>query len=238
MALPDERLVYSVTTGLSLQQQLLARVATFQKNLPNITQSEIARYCNIGESNFDAALAGRRGLSANSCLQLHTLLSLPPHEVTKKFSQPVRSSKILNLQQSVQGQPARMRLDNDGWVSGQSGVDPSNSTTVDDTADANVSTAATATVLRQVPSLHRKAIKAINGWLLSQKVNQGSTALTSQRFSARRILKSIRFARADDSDDTTAATQDLLDTLGTLDVPTRLRVVGAILQAFPQFTRT
>src|ERR1700674_4493573 len=104
-----------MTPPSSLQAQLLSRIAEFQKNFPTITQSDIARHCGIGESNFSAAIAGRRGLSANSCLKLHTLLSLPRNEVIKKFSQPVRSSKILNLQQSVQGQPARMQLDNSGW---------------------------------------------------------------------------------------------------------------------------
>jgi hypothetical protein len=153
--------------------------------------------------------------------------------VIKKFSQPVRSSRILNLQQSVQGQPARMHLDNDGWVSG-SGNDPNNSTTVDETEDADVSTAATATVLRQVRSLHRKAIRAINGWLLSQKVNQGSTAPTNQRFSTRNIIKTLCFA----ADNTPLATKDLLSVLSQLDPVTRTRVISSILAAFPQFTAT
>jgi hypothetical protein len=103
-----------MTNGLTLQQQLLARVTQFLKNFPNITQSEIARYCGIGESNFGAALAGRKGLSANSCLQLHTLLSLPKHEVMNKFSsEPPKISKIVSFQSRGQA----MRLDNDGRVS-------------------------------------------------------------------------------------------------------------------------
>src|ERR1700676_4720895 len=57
----------------SLQDQLLSRVAQFQKRFPTITQAEIARHCGIGEANFSAAIAGRRGLSANNVLQLDKL---------------------------------------------------------------------------------------------------------------------------------------------------------------------
>jgi hypothetical protein len=61
------------------------------------------------------------------------------HEVATKFSEPVsrsgvRSAKILNLQESVAGPPARMTLDgNDGggWVPGQSGTDPNGSGSID-----------------------------------------------------------------------------------------------------------
>jgi hypothetical protein len=221
-----------MTPPSSLQQQLLSRVQQLQKNFPTITQSDIARHCGIGESNFSAAIAGRRGLSANSCLKLHTLLSLPRNEVIKKFSQPVRTSRILNLQQSVEGQPARMQLDNDGNVPGQSGVDPNDAgQSIDNTpdADTSMSTEDTIATLRQVRSIHRKAIRAINSWILSNKVNEGSTAPTSQRFSTRNIQKTLRFA----ANDSSAATKELLTVLGSLDMVTRQNVILAILKAFP-----
>ena len=129
------------TSSPSLQNQLLARVAKFQKQFPNITQSEIARHCGIGEANFSAAIAGRRGLSANSCLKLHTLLSLPRHQVMSKFSTPVRSGKIVNFQSRGQ----TMHLDNDGWYPGTGGTgagsDPNDTVgrSVDDTPDADTS---------------------------------------------------------------------------------------------------
>jgi hypothetical protein len=60
-----------MTNGLTLQQQLLARVTQFLKNFPNITQSEIARYCGIGESNFGARLwlvvKGYRRIAVFNC---------------------------------------------------------------------------------------------------------------------------------------------------------------------------
>jgi hypothetical protein len=76
-----------MATPSSLLTQLLARVKTSQETFPSITQSDIAKHCGIGEANFSAAIAGRRGLSANSVLQLHRLLSLPRNEVIAKFSQ-------------------------------------------------------------------------------------------------------------------------------------------------------
>jgi hypothetical protein len=116
---PFDDKYYFMATPSSLQTQLLARVKTFQDNFPSITQADIARHCGIGEANFSAAIAGRRGLSANSVLQLHRLLSLPKNEVIAKFSTPVRSSKIVGFQSL--GRP--MRLDNSGWVAREGGTD-------------------------------------------------------------------------------------------------------------------
>lgn len=229
-----------MTTGLTLQQQLLARVATFQKNFPNITQAEIARYCNIGESKFGAALAGRRGLSANSCLSLHKLLSLPRNEVRKKFSQPVKSSKILNLQESTQGRPARMRLDNSGWTPGAGnsgqGQDPNDGRTIDDSPDASTSgplwDQSLIETLRESRGYHRLIIRAIISFIQNAKANRdGSTAATAQRFSTRNIIKTMHFA----ADDAPVATKDLLAVLSTLDPKTRTKVISSILRAFPNF---
>jgi hypothetical protein len=107
-----EELRYMNNSPHSLQQQLLARVTQFQKNFPSITQAEIARHCGIGEANFSAAIAGRRGLSANSVLQLHKLLTLPRNQVLAKFHGPARTSTITSFQSLGQ----KMQLDNAGWV--------------------------------------------------------------------------------------------------------------------------
>jgi hypothetical protein len=221
-------------TNPSLQQQLLARVAHFQKAFPTITQAEIARYCGIGEANFSAAIAGRRGLSADSCLQLHKLLTLPKNQVMAKFHGPSRTSTIT----SFQFLGKKMQLDTDGWVPGLSGTDPNNSTTIDDTPDADTSVTVEATVatLRQVRSIHRKAIKAINNWIVNadvrSKVNRSGTTPvnTTARFNATRILNCLRFAKNDS--DTTDAVQTLVDALSTLKDSQRREVLSAIIQAF------
>jgi hypothetical protein len=228
----------------SLQDQLLARVAQFQKQFPNITQAEIARQCGIGEANFSAAIAGRRGLSANSCLKLHKLLNLSRNEVIKKFIRPARSSKILNLQESVQGQPARMRLDNSGWYPGTggsgAGQDPADGRTIDDAPDAVTAGPGLwnqdlIDTLREARGYHRLIVRAINNFIQNAKANRdGSTAATAQRFSTRNIIKTMCFA----TDDAPTATKDLLAVLSTLDPQTRTRVISSILAAFPQFSRT
>jgi hypothetical protein len=65
----------------SLQAQLLSRVATFLNNFPSITKADVARHCQIDEANFSAALNGRRGLSVDGILRLHTLLNLSRRDV-------------------------------------------------------------------------------------------------------------------------------------------------------------
>ncbi len=186
------------TSSPSLQDQLLARVAQFLKQFPTITQAQIARYCGIGESNFSAAIARRRGLGANACLQLHTLLGLPRNEVIKKFSQPERKSHIVNFQRH--GQSTHFDADSGSsgsWVPGLigSGTDINSSIgnsidtpTARDLPDADDWISQTADVLRTCRGYHRKAIRVINSWLLSNKVNQGSTAPNQQRFSTRACL--------------------------------------------------
>jgi hypothetical protein len=177
----------------TLQAQLLARVATFRRNFPTISKAEIARHCQIDEANFSAALNGRRGLSADGVLRLHTLLNLSRREVLAKFSTPVRNSKILCLQESVEGRPARMRLDgNDSgaWVPGLSGTDPNDSTGIDNTPSADT----TGPVwdqdlidnLRETRGYHRKAIRAINDFINRAKANRdGTTPPTAQKFGRR-----------------------------------------------------
>jgi transcriptional regulator with XRE-family HTH domain len=79
--------------------QLLNKAANFQRNHPFITQSQIAKECGIGECNFSQALAGKRGLSADSCLKLHKLLSLTERQIAFEFNMPVMTSQIIKLQE-------------------------------------------------------------------------------------------------------------------------------------------
>jgi hypothetical protein len=163
----------------SLQAQLLARVPNFIANFPSITKADIARHRGIDEANFSAALNGRRGLGADAVLRLHRLMSLPRREVMAKFSASVRSSKITNFQQLGQ----KMQLDNEGWCPSEGnsggGVDPynPNSNDVTDTPSADTTGPVwnqdLIDVLRETRGYHRKAVRAINGYIAKAKANAG-----------------------------------------------------------------
>ena len=101
----------------------------------------------------------------NKIIKLCQTLSMSHHEVATKLGEPVKAAKIMHLQRSALGQPARMHLDgNDesgAYVPGLSGVDP-DSIGQDDPLG----------VLRQVRGLHRKAIKVINDFIQKAKANR------------------------------------------------------------------
>jgi hypothetical protein len=124
-------------------------------------------------------------------LRLHRLLNLSKKEVLVKFSEPVRSSKIVNFQS--RGQAMQLDGKDDGsWVPGLSGEDPSTSAgnTIDDPTDDTLDT------LRRARALHKKAIRAINDYILAAKVNRdGSTPAPA----ANTLFSSspVRFLRPD-----------------------------------------
>jgi hypothetical protein len=172
-------------------KQLLNRVTLFQKNFPGVSQAQIARACNIGEGNFSQALAGKRGLSADSVLKLHKLLALPANQVIAKFHGPARSSQITHFQQLGKS----MKLDNAGWYpseDGSGGIDPNTAGNgIDNTPSADTTgpawDQALIDTLRTVRGLHRSAIKGINAYINKAKVNAGIVTPTgvSQKFSRR-----------------------------------------------------
>jgi hypothetical protein len=193
----------------------------------------MAKAIGMESGNYSAFLAGKKGLGAESTCLLLKFIAMPKREAIAQFSKPVPTSKILNLQERGK---SRMRLDNSGWTpgvgdSGQ-GQDPAIGSSIDTVSDADTSMDAEALVatLRQVRSLHRKAIRAINQYIVQSKVSDGSqTPNTGQRFGTRNIQKTLRFS----SDDSIAATTNLLSVLGALDLTTRQNVISAILRAFP-----
>src|ERR1700730_8074034 len=170
----------------TLLDQLASRAKSFH-SATGIPQTLMAKAIGMEASNYNSCLQGRKGLGAESTCLLLRFIAMPKREVIAKFSKPIPSSKIVNLQ--VQG-TSTMRLDNDGYVPGQSGVDPVSSGSIDNTPDADVSSNdALIGVLRQVRSIHRKVVRAISEYILQSKVNQGSTDPTNQRFSTRNIVK-------------------------------------------------
>jgi hypothetical protein len=103
----------------------------------------------LGIGCGEAGCSIRPSASADAVLRLHRLMNLSKREEMCKFSAPVRSSKITQFQQLGQ----RMQLENDGWVSNQSGVDPSGSgdiISVVGAASENGYDQATVDVLRKV----------------------------------------------------------------------------------------
>jgi hypothetical protein len=176
----------------SLQTQLLSRVATFQKNFPGISKADIARHCQIDEANFSAALNGRRGLSVDGILRLHTLLNTPRNQVMAKFGKSCPTSRILHFQD----RQSNMQLANDGWLPREGSThDPDGTediTQISDAASNNGYDEATTRLLKQVRSLHRQAIKTINAALNKARPNPtGVTDPNGQRFSTRNIVKKL-----------------------------------------------
>src|ERR1700731_1901220 len=111
----------------NLLSQIADRTSAFLRH-SGISQSRLCRHLSICDSSLSQFLSGARGLEPETIIKLSQTLSLSHDEISTKFSnQPVRNSKILNLQESTRGQPARMRLDNSGWypsTDGSGGVDP------------------------------------------------------------------------------------------------------------------
>jgi hypothetical protein len=157
----------------TLLSQLAGRTSDFLSHT-GVSQARLCRYLNIGDSSLSEFLHGTKGLAPETLIKLCQTLSMSHREVATKLTEPARSSKILNLQESTAGQPAQMRFDlkDDGaWVPGLSGTDPNDAgnTIVDPTDD-------TLDSLRRARAIHRKAIRAINEYLVQATVNrQGST---------------------------------------------------------------
>jgi hypothetical protein len=216
----------------TLLTQLLNRVALFQRNYPAITQAQIAKSCNISESNFSAALAGKRGLSANSVLKLHKLLSLPSNQVMVKFHSPARSSQITHFQTLGKS----MQHDSSGWYpskDGSGGVDPNDDSGngIDNAPDADptgpVWDQSLIDTLRTARGYHRKAVRAINAYINQAKVNAGITTTTgvSQKF--------MRFPSMPDDVRDSQSVRDLITVIAGLKDSVRRQVVALILDKFP-----
>jgi transcriptional regulator with XRE-family HTH domain len=176
--------------------QIKDRTAAFLNNT-GLSQAQLCRYLAIDHSSLSQFLSGTKGLDPSVIIKLCQTLSLSHAEVVTKFSAPVRSSKILNLQESTQGAPARMRLDNSGWCPSEGntggGVDPYDPNGNDITNTPSADTAGPPwdqdliDVLREARSYHKLAYKAIGAYIAKAKANAGITVPTgvTQKFSRR-----------------------------------------------------
>jgi hypothetical protein len=165
----------------SLMQQLANRAKTFHANT-GIPQNLIAKACGLEDGNYSAFLSGKRGIGAESTCLLLKYLAMPKREAIAKFIKPIATSRIMLLQEKG----TRMQLGNDGYVPGQSGVDPDGTgdiTEVPDAASQNGYDQATEDLLRQVRGYHRKAASLISDFIIKAKANRdGTTPPTAQKF--------------------------------------------------------
>lgn len=185
-----------MASSQSLLLQIADRTASFL-HTTGITQSRLCRYLSISDSSLSQFLSGTKALDPSTIIKLCQTLSLSHREVATKFSEPVRNSKILNLQESVQGKPSRgMTLDNSnaGWYpseDGSGGQDPLNSTGIDDTPSADTTGPVwdqdLIDTLREARGYHRKIVRAISDFIQKAKVNAGITVPSgvTQKFGRR-----------------------------------------------------
>jgi hypothetical protein len=120
----------------TLLEQLATHARAWHSNT-GIPQTSIAKPIGMESSNYNSFLQGKKGLGAESTCLLLQFISMPKREVIAKFSKPASTSKILHFQQN---NIKRMPLDNDGYVSGQSGADANDAgQSIDETSDADTS---------------------------------------------------------------------------------------------------
>ena len=179
-----------------LLSQIADRTSAFL-NTTGITQARLCRHLSISDSSLCQFLNGTKGLDPSVIIKLCQTLNLSKRDVATKFStEHARSSKILNLQESTEGRPARMRLDNSGWypsTDGSGGVDPYDPTgnAIDNTPDADTAGSVwdqdLIDTLREARGYHRKIVRAISDYIQKAKVNAGITVPSgvSQKFSRR-----------------------------------------------------
>src|SRR5258708_39864102 len=80
-------------------------------NETGITQSQMAKAIGMQDGNYSAFLSGRKGIGSEATCLLLQLTAMPRRQAVAKFSNFLRSSRIMELQEC--GQP--LRFDNAGW---------------------------------------------------------------------------------------------------------------------------
>jgi transcriptional regulator with XRE-family HTH domain len=217
-------------TSPSLIRQLANRARSFHQ-LTGIPQSRLASAIGMSDGNYSNFLAGRKGIGAEATCRLLKFTNMPTRQAIATFSKPVPTSRIMELQE----QRRHLQLDNSGYVPGQSGIDPNNSTPIDATPDADTGyNQDDVDLLKGLLCMNRQAIRKIKGYLqqidVRAKVNRdGTTAPNNQRFSTGNIA---RFATIDDVRDSQSV-KDLITVIAGLKDSVRRQVVALILDKFP-----
>jgi hypothetical protein len=139
----------------SLDGQVVARVRQSLQST-NISQRWLARQIGSDPGNFSTFLAGAKSLAATKMAKLFEILGLDRTQLEAKFSASV-TARIEHFQ-SFDGKP--MKLDDSGWVPGESGADPNGGAgIIDDDDDPD-----TDYFLRNQIAIHQKAIGLMQGY--------------------------------------------------------------------------
>jgi len=161
-----------------LLTQLSHRVQAFIA-ATGISQRKLAKLIKTDESHLSAFLAGKTGLSAEKSLKLLQLLNASKAQLEMKLGRSVTAATITHLQ--TNGRP--MTLDTGGgWVSGQAGDDPNNTSDITGTWKSNGKPSGDDIIdcLRQVQNIHRTAIQAIDDYIAStQKSKPNAGGVTA-----------------------------------------------------------
>ena len=99
----------------NLLSQIASRTANFVHRA-GISQGQLCRHLGCSDSSLSQFLHGTKSLDPSVIIKLCQCLSLSQEEVAEKFTEPVRSARIMSLQRSVEDRAAEMHLDeNEGW---------------------------------------------------------------------------------------------------------------------------
>lgn len=176
---------------LSLNQQLAQRAKTFCSNL-GLAQNKLARLLKVDDSQFSRFLNGQANLSGEKTLRLVRLMSLSKRDLELKFGSPEKlSARLMHLQESGRelAKVVHFSASNDGFVPGQSGMDPIDSgddiTTIRSTGSEGDDPGYDdlTRTLAQVQALHRQAISTIEDYETRQRTRvnpSGSTGPARQ----------------------------------------------------------
>lgn len=170
------------------QDPLLAQLADRTRSFSTATDislNQIAKLIGTDTSNFSAFINGRAGLSAVSVCRLMELLNSSKRQLDQRLNaKPVQIRHF-------QSEGAPMQLDaGSAWVSGQSGVDPNDSSdivstpTARDLPNARDYEQQTIGFLRQQQELYRSAIQEIENYLTrapKATVNRAGTTEPARR---------------------------------------------------------
>jgi hypothetical protein len=153
----------------------LAHRAQQWHSTTGISQSMMASAIGMSESNYSSFLGEKRGLGSESTCLLLKFLRMPRREAVMKLTQSPITAKIMCLQE--QGEAMELDVNSAAWVPGLSGIDPKDSSTIDDSFDP------TSDTLRALRGLYRQMLDALDAGIAKAKPNpNGGTAPNSQKF--------------------------------------------------------
>jgi transcriptional regulator with XRE-family HTH domain len=165
--------------SFSLDRQLANYVRKFLENT-GLTQRQLGKMAGIDPANLNGWIGGYKKLSSDKLGKLHQIIHLNRFELETKFTRNF-AGRIVSLQERGRDLAGELRFDGSGWVSGQSGVDPNNSTSVTGTwkEGGEHSGDDIIDVLRQIDAIHAQARQAIADYIAkAQKAKPNKDGVT------------------------------------------------------------